>query len=79
MAMGRVAVTGSSQPRPIAPPGRASSAVFHAIWHIKNRLFGPDGVANPRDSTRYRCGLHLARTKKPSFFMGASKRETLHY
>jgi hypothetical protein len=45
------------------PPG----AVFHAIWHMKKRLFGPGGVANPRDTTRYRCGLRLARTQKPSF------------
>ena len=54
-----------------------ASAAFQAIWHIKKRLFGPGGVANPRDTTRYRCGLRLARTKNPSFFICASKRETL--
>jgi hypothetical protein len=55
--------------------------MFHAIWLIKKRLFGPGGVANPCDSTRYRCGLRLARTKNSSFFMGASKRKTstLHW
>jgi hypothetical protein len=42
-------------------------AVFHAIWHIKKRLFGPGGVANPHDTTRYRRGLCLARTKTPLF------------
>jgi hypothetical protein len=41
--------------------------VFHAIWHIKNCLFGPGGVENPRDTTLYRCSLRLARTKNPSF------------
>jgi hypothetical protein len=41
--------------------------VFHAIWHIKKRLFVSGGVANPRDTTRYRCGFRLARTKNPSF------------
>jgi hypothetical protein len=47
--------------------------VFHAIWHIKKRLFGPGGVANPRDTTRYRCGLRLARSKNPAFlFVPAS-------
>jgi hypothetical protein len=54
-------------------------AVFHSIWLIKKRLFGPGGVANPRDTTRYRCGLRLARTQNSRFFMGASKRETLHW
>jgi hypothetical protein len=43
-------------------------AVFHAIWHIKKRLFGPGGVANPHDTTRYRRGLCLARTKTPLFY-----------
>jgi hypothetical protein len=51
---------------------------FNAIWHIKRCLFGPGGVADPRDTTRYRCGLRLARTKNPSFFICAIKRETLH-
>jgi hypothetical protein len=57
---------------------RITSAVFHAIWHIKKRLFGPGGVANPRDTIRYRCGLRLARTKNPSFFICAIKGEALH-
>jgi hypothetical protein len=42
-------------------------AAFHAIWHIKKRLFGPGGVANPRHTTRYRGALRLARSKKPFF------------
>ncbi|HRM95109.1 MAG TPA: hypothetical protein PLO08_16060, partial [Alicycliphilus sp.] len=37
-----------------------------AIWNIKPRLFGPGGVANPRDSYGYRSGLRLAQTKNPS-------------
>ncbi|ABE45325.1 hypothetical protein Bpro_3416 [Polaromonas sp. JS666] len=43
------------------------SVVLHAIWHIKMRLFGHGGVANPRDTYGYRCGLRLALTKNPSF------------
>ncbi len=41
------------------------SAVFDAVWNIKPRLFGLSGVANPRDSYGYRCGLRLAQTKNP--------------
>ena len=52
------------------PDGRLNrtlvSAVFDAIWNIKPRLFGPGGVANPRDSYGYRSGLRLAQTKNPS-------------
>jgi len=33
----------------------------------KKRLFAPGCIANPRDTTRYRCGLRLARTTHPSF------------
>jgi hypothetical protein len=50
-----------------ATAGIEPGAVFHAIWRIKKRLFSPGGVANPRGTTRYRCGLRLARTKNPSF------------
>jgi hypothetical protein len=31
------------------------------------RLFGHGGVANPRDTYGYRCGLRLALTQNPSF------------
>jgi hypothetical protein len=61
-----------------ATAGIEPGAVFHVIWRIKKRLFSPGGVANPRGTTRYRCGLRLARTKNPSFFICAIKRETLH-
>jgi hypothetical protein len=40
--------------------------VLHAIQHLKPRLFGHGGVANPRDTYGYRCGLRLAPTKNPS-------------
>ena len=50
----------------------APSAVFDAICDIKPRLFGPGRVANPRDTTRYRCGLRLAQTKNPSVLLVAS-------
>jgi hypothetical protein len=33
---------------------------------MKPRLWGPCGIANPRDTTRYRCGLRLAWTPKPT-------------
>jgi len=46
--------------------------VFDAICDIKPRLFGLGRVANPRDTTRYRCGLRLAQTKNPSALLVAS-------
>jgi hypothetical protein len=39
---------------------------FTLFWCMKKRLFGPGGVANPRHTTRYRCGLRLASTQSPS-------------
>jgi len=51
---------------------QAASAVFDAICDIKPRLFGPGCVANPRDTTRYRCGLRLAQTKNPSVLFVSS-------
>ena len=52
--------------------GMMASAVFDAICDIKPRLFGLGRVANPRDTTRYRCGLRLAQTKNPSVLFVAS-------
>ena len=46
--------------------------MFDAICDIKPRLFGLGRVANPRDTTRYRCGLRLAQTKNPSVLFVAS-------
>ncbi|MFZ3125197.1 MAG: hypothetical protein WA129_08825, partial [Acidovorax sp.] len=34
--------------------------MFDAMRHIKPRLWAHGGVANPRDSYGYRCGLRLA-------------------
>jgi hypothetical protein len=42
------------------------SVVLHAIRHIKPRLFGHGGVANPRDTYGCRCGLRLAISKNSS-------------
>ena len=60
------------------------SAVFDAICDIKPRLFGPGRVANPRDTTRYRCGLRLAQTKNPSVLFVPSSikhyiKKTMHF
>jgi len=33
---------------------------------MKSRLSGYGGVANPRDTTRYRCGFRLAMTQNAS-------------
>jgi hypothetical protein len=41
--------------------------VLHAIWNIKTRLLRHGGVASPRDTCGYRCGLRLALTQNPSF------------
>ena len=49
-----------------------TSVVLHAIWHIKPRLLGHGGVANPRDTARYRCGLRLAMTQNPSVLYAPS-------
>ena len=48
------------------------SAVVHAIWNIKTRLWRQGGVANPRDTFGYRCGLRLALTPNPSFLFAPS-------
>jgi hypothetical protein len=40
---------------------------LHAIWNIKTRLLRHGGVASPRDTCGYRCGLRLALTQNPSF------------
>jgi hypothetical protein len=52
--------------------------VFHAIWHIKKRLFGPGGVANTRDTTPESLRFSTWQKQKSVFFICASKRETLH-
>ena len=56
----------------------ATSAVLHAVQHIKPRLWPRGVVANPRDTTRYRCGLRLATGPNPSVFLSASQHATLH-
>ncbi|MFZ2661372.1 MAG: hypothetical protein WAX63_05500, partial [Rhodoferax sp.] len=59
--------------RALAPPAgrrpfpRHPSAVFDAMRHIKPRLLAHGGVANPRDSYGYRCGLRLALHQNASF------------
>ncbi len=55
-----------------------ASAVLHAVQHIKPRLWPRGVVANPRDTTRYRCGLRLATGPNPSIFLSASQHATLH-
>jgi len=45
---------------------QTTSAVLHAIRHLKPCLFAPGVVANPRDTCGYRCGLRLARANNPS-------------
>ena len=57
---------------PLPDSWHTASAVLHAIWHIKIRLFGQGCVANPRDTYGYRCGLRLALTKNPSFLFAPS-------
>jgi hypothetical protein len=42
------------------------STSFHKYAHMKSRLSGHGRVANPRDTTRYRCGLRLALTRNAS-------------
>ncbi len=49
-------------------PMRKTSVVLHTVQHLKERLFGHSGVANPRDTYGYHCGLRLALTKNPSLF-----------
>jgi len=51
--------------------------VLHAIWNIKTRLLRHGGVANPRDTYGYRCGLRLALTQNPSFLFVPSSMQ--HY
>jgi hypothetical protein len=44
--------------------------VFHAIWHIKKRLFGPGGVANPRNTNRGIAAVcALPEPKIPLFYL----------
>jgi hypothetical protein len=50
-----------------------SSAVFHSIWNIKPRLLDHGRFANPRDTTRYRCGLRLALTQNASLLFVPSR------
>ena len=45
-----------------------ASVVLHTVRHLKERLFGHRGVANPRDTYGYHGGLRLAVTKNPSLF-----------
>ncbi|MDF1485281.1 hypothetical protein PY257_08840 [Ramlibacter sp. H39-3-26] len=40
--------------------------MFNAKQHIKPRLLTHGGVANPRDSYGYRCGLRLALRQNAS-------------
>jgi len=46
---------------------------------MKPRLRAQGGVANPRDSTGYRCGLHLALNANPSVSLCATMNVTRHW
>ena len=49
-----------------------TSVVSPPYWRMKPRLRAQGGVANPRDSTGYRCGLRLALSANPSVSLHAS-------
>ena len=57
-------------------PMRKTSVVLHTVQHLKERLFGHSGVANPRDTYGYHCGLRLAVTKTHHFSMYRQVRNT---
>src|SRR5215831_12671498 len=43
------------------------SVLSRKYLHMKSCISGQGVVANPRDTTWYRCGLRLARTRKTQF------------
>jgi len=58
--------------------GLAPGVVSHPYWRMKPRLRAQGGVANPRDSTGYRCGLRLALNANPSVSLCATMDVTRH-
>ncbi len=46
---------------------------------MKSRLSGHGGVANPRDTTRYRCGLRLALTRNASISLRVRTYESVYF
>jgi len=46
--------------------GKGASVVRRQYLHIKPRLRAQGGVANPRDTPGYRCGLRLALSTNAS-------------
>src|SRR5262245_36451143 len=44
-----------------------TSVLSRKYLYMKSRISGEGVVANPRDTTRYRCGLRLALTRNTQF------------
>src|SRR5262245_20268362 len=49
--------------------GTAPSVLSRKYLYMKSRISGQGVVANPRDTTRYRCGLRLALTRNSQFHL----------
>ena len=69
MAHGHTKRSSSRASQPVAD----HRVVFHSIWNIKTHLLAHGRVANPRDTTGYRCGLRLALTQNASFLLVPSR------